>query len=74
VLVFWTGASEIPPMGFPALAMTVDNQQPDDKPLSVNFCCDKYGTLLHSSTCGITIWLPVGCKMKNLYIIAHMWH
>jgi len=52
-------------MGFPAPAMIVNNEQPSDRPLSVNFCCGKDGTLLHSSTCGLTIWLPAACELEH---------
>jgi len=64
VLMFWTGANSIPPTGFPVPAI-IDDSQPTDKPLSVDFCRVDDGRLPYSSTCGLTLWLPLGCELEE---------
>ena len=64
VIAFWTGANTVPPMGFqPGI---IQDGQSANKPLSVEFYRgDDDGRLPYSSTCGLTIWLPLGCEMED---------
>jgi len=62
VLVFWTGASSVPPLGFPAPSI-LDEHQTADKPLSISFCSGDDGRLPYASTCGLKLWLPLRCEL-----------
>jgi HECT-domain (ubiquitin-transferase) len=57
LLVFWTGAAEVPPMGFPECCIS-DGRQPQNRPLAISFD-HIIGHWPHASTCGLQLWLPI---------------
>jgi len=62
-LAFWTGASSIPLLGFPG--PVIGDERPADKPLLLDFFPGDDGRLPYSSTCGLTLWLPVACDQQE---------
>ena len=60
VLIFWTGASSPPPLGFEVPSID-DDRQPPGRPLVVTFY-NESGRLPYASTCGLQLWLPTGLK------------
>lgn len=62
ILVFWTGASCVPPLGFPQPTIA-DDREPTDRPLVISFYREK-GRLPNASTCGLQLWLPTGLEQE----------
>ena len=72
ILIFWTGSSCEPPLGFPMPAIVDDRQQPPCRPLGIDFYEDE-GRLPYSSTCAMRLYLPKGvseAKFRELLIRA----
>jgi len=43
----------------------IADERPADKPLLVDFVRGEDGRLPYSSTCGLTLWLPLGCELEQ---------